>query len=85
MKELCTYMDESLAVNLLWVLEKNGLPVEVFLSPQEAATYAASEIADEHKENAYNVEKLANEMLKNFDEDNDFDWSYGDYHCVKLT
>lgn len=75
-KELCTYMDESLAVNILWVLEKNGLPVEVFLSPQEAATYAASEIAD--------VEKLTNEMLNNFDEDNDFDWSYGDYHCVKL-
>ena len=68
---------------VLWILEKNGFPIENFLSPQEAATYAASEMADEHKEDAYDVEKLANEIMENFDENNG--WHYEDYKCIKLS
>jgi hypothetical protein len=69
-------------VKTLWVLETKGEPGEVFLSPQEAAQYAASEMVDAHKEDGFNVEELSKEMMANFDELQG--WSFGNYYCTQV-
>jgi hypothetical protein len=69
-------------VKTLWVLETKGEPGEVFLSPQEAAQYAASEMVDAHKEDGFDVEELSKEMMANFDELQG--WSFGNYYCTQV-
>ena len=66
---------------ILWLLSTKNIPGEVFLSPQDAAEYAAAEWMDANREDTYDndIETLPQIMMKNFTEDNGWTWNI--YSC----